>query len=64
MSANRHAAMNFAASQEPQPPRFPGRSTVIFRGHQDAVGSVAFSPDGTTLATGSYDNTVRLWKIP
>jgi WD40 repeat protein len=25
------------------------------------VNSVAFSPDGQTVASGSYDNTVRLW---
>ena len=28
-----------------------------------AVQSVAFSPDGQTLAGGSADNTVRLWRI-
>ena len=37
------------------------KNTLI--GHAGWVNSVAFSPDGNTLASGSFDNTIRLWDI-
>jgi WD40 repeat protein/class 3 adenylate cyclase len=38
-----------------------GDLVMVLRGHGAQVNSVAFSPDGTLLATGSYDGTVRVW---
>lgn len=43
-------------------PRKP-RLLHTLAGHSDRVRSVAFSCDGTQLATGSTDNTVKLWDV-
>ena len=32
-----------------------------FQGHTDALYALALSPDGQTLATGSYDQKIKLW---
>src|SRR5436190_20667310 len=38
-----------------------GKEQALLRGHEDYVASVAFAPDGRTLATVSYVHTARVW---
>lgn len=44
--------------------RETGRSCAKLTGHGDSVHGLAFSADGRFLATGSRDQTVRVWRVP
>src|SRR5882724_3203464 len=40
-----------------------GQVIKQLKGHTDFVNSLTFCPDGKTLASGSFDQTLRLWDL-
>jgi serine/threonine protein kinase len=52
---------------KPAPPSIPKsqnwRLVHTVKGHSNSVYSVAISPDGQTLASGSSDNTIKVWNL-
>jgi WD40 repeat protein len=40
-----------------------GKSVGVLKEHKQRVNSVAISPDGKLLATGSDDSAVKVWDL-
>jgi serine/threonine protein kinase len=38
-----------------------GMTRLVYRGHTDNVNGIAWSPDGTRMASASFDGTVQVW---
>jgi WD40 repeat protein len=57
-------SVTVSVSSDVPPTAVPPSSPQLLHtleGHGDIVIGLAWSPDGKTLASGSYDNTIRLW---
>jgi WD40 repeat protein len=54
-----------AAVPKPEQPPLGTIRTPLreFKGHQDEVSRIVFSPDGTLAASSSKDKTIRIWDV-
>src|SRR5260370_2923942 len=57
-------ALSSSSTPTPTPtptPRRPGSILYTYRGHTDRILTVAWSPNGKYIASGSLDKTVQVW---
>ncbi|KAH7918862.1 WD40 repeat-like protein [Leucogyrophana mollusca] len=58
MSSSNESSFSVERSSHPQT-----KVTKVFKGHIDLVESVAYFPDGRHIASGSMDETIRIWNV-
>ena len=60
-------ALEEVSKVPPTPPKLPkppiGTRLLIYRGHSDSVMTLAWSPDGSRIASGSIDKTMQIWEV-
>ena len=44
-------------------PKMHSAAVTALKGHSDRINSLAFSPDGKILASGSDDKTIKIWQL-
>ncbi|GCL41668.1 protein kinase domain-containing protein [Dolichospermum planctonicum] len=63
VKANSSAVVESTSQPQVNSNKFIGNLLQTLKGHSHGVSSVAYSPDGQTLASGSYDKTIKLWNV-